>query len=169
MKTKWMQTLSTQFERACQRYPGERLMLLLDIDGTILDMRYMILAVMQAYDRAYATSYFERLQINDISVHENQVDRLLDELHVPAEAQDDILAWYQEQRWASQAIREMHRPFRGVLDVIRWFQLQPNTSIGLATGRPESLREDTLRSLNQLGKPFWTINPRWWSHGQTRI
>ena len=52
MKTKWMQTLSTQFERACQRYPGERLMLLLDIDGTILDMRYMILAVMQAYDRA---------------------------------------------------------------------------------------------------------------------
>jgi hypothetical protein len=154
MKTKWMQTLSTQFERACQRYPGERLMLLLDIDGTILDMRYMILAVMQAYDRANATSYFERLQINDISVHENQVDRLLDELHVPVEAQDDILAWYQEQRWASQAIREMHRPFRGVLDVIRWFQLQPNTSIGLATGRPESLREDTLRSLNQLGKPY---------------
>ncbi len=170
MKTKWMQTLSTQFERACQRYPGERLMLLLDIDGTILDMRYMILAVMQAYDRAYATSYFERLQINDISVHENQVDRLLDELHVPAEAQDDILAWYQEQRWASQAIREMHRPFRGVLDIIRWFQLQPNTSIGLATGRPESLREDTLRSLNQLGKPYRVqfsddllyMNPRGW-------
>jgi len=154
MKTKWMQTLSTQFERACQRYPGERLMLLLDIDGTILDMRYMILAVMQAYDRAYTTSYFERLRINDISVHENQVDKLLDELHVPSEAQDGILAWYQEQRWASQAIREIHRPFQGVLDIIRWFQLQPNTSIGLVTGRPESLREDTLRSLNQLGKPY---------------
>ncbi|TES91390.1 MAG: HAD family hydrolase [Anaerolineales bacterium] len=170
MKTKWMQTLSTQFERACQRYPGESLMLLLDIDGTILDMRYMILAVMQAYDRAYTTSYFERLRINDISVHENQVDRLLDELHVPAEAQDEILTWYQEQRWASQAIREMHRPFRGVLDIIRWFQLQPNTSIGLVTGRPESLREDTLRSLNQLGKPYRVqfsddllyMNPRGW-------
>jgi len=170
MKTKWMQTLSTQFERACQRYPGERLMLLLDIDGTILDTRYMILAVMQAYDRANATSYFERLQINDISVHENKVDRLLDELHVPVEAQDDILNWYQEQRWASQTIREMHRPFRGVLDVIRWFQLQPNTSIGLVTGRPESLREDTLVSLNQLGKPYRVqfsddllyMNPRGW-------
>lgn len=154
MKTKWMQALSAQFEQACQRYPGERLMLLLDIDGTIIDMRHMILAVLYAYDRTHATSYFERLQLTDINVHENEVDALLATLNVPAEAQDDILAWYLEQRWTPESIREMHHPFRGVLDVIRWFQLQPNTHIGLVTGRPESLREDTLRSLNQLGKPY---------------
>jgi len=154
MKTRWMQALSAQFERACQRYPGERLMLLLDIDGTILDMRHMILGVLYAYDRTYATSYFERLQLADINVHENEVEVLLTKLNVPAEVQDDILAWYLERRWTPEAIREMPRPFRGVLDVVRWFQLQPNTAIGLVTGRPESLREDTLRSLNQLGKPY---------------
>ncbi len=154
MKTKWMQALSTQFERAYQRYPGERLMLLLDIDGTIIDTRHMILAVLYAYDRTHATSYFERLQLPDISVHENEVDKLLAELNVPAEARDDIFAWFLERRWTSEAIQEMQRPFQGVLDVVRWFQIQPNTVVGLVTGRPETLREDTLRSLNQLGKPY---------------
>jgi len=154
MTAKWMQALAAQYERVCRRYPGERLMLILDIDGTILDMRHMILAVLNAYDRAHATSYFERLRLADITVHENELEALLTELDVPAEAQADILSWYLAQRWAPEAIREMHRPFRGVLDVIRWFQLQPNTFIGLVTGRPESLREDTLRSLNQIGKPY---------------
>ncbi len=154
MKTKWMQALSTQFERACQRYPGERLMLLLDIDGTIIDTRHMILAVLYAYDRTHATSYFERLRLADISVHENEVDKLLSEWNVPAEARDDISAWFLERRWTSEAIQEMQRPFQGVLDVVRWFQIQPNTAVGLVTGRPETLREDTLRSLNQLGKPY---------------
>ena len=41
-----------------------------------------------------------------------------------------------------------HRPYRGVLEVIRWFQLQPATFVGLNTGRPEQLRDETLRSLN---------------------
>jgi len=129
-------------------------MLLLDIDGTIIDMRHMILAVLYEYDRTHDTSYFVRLQLTDINVHENEVESLLTELNVPAEAQDDITTWYLDRRWTPEAIREMHRPFRGVLDVIRWFQLQPNTYIGLVTGRPESLREDTLRSLNQIGKPY---------------
>ena len=154
MSANWMKALSHQYEHACTEYPGERLMLLSDIDGTILDMRYMILAVLQAYDRARTTAYFERLRIEEIMVHENEVKKLLETLHIPAEAREDILAWYLEQRWTSEAIRAMHRPFRGVLDVIRWFQLQPNTFVGLVTGRPETVREDTLRSLNNLGKPY---------------
>ncbi len=154
MKTKWMRALSNQFEQACKRYPGERLMLLLDIDGTIIDMRHMILSVLYAFDRTHATSYFKRLQLEDISVHENEVDKLLTELNLPAEIQNDISAWYLEQRWTPEAIQEMQRPFQGVLDVVRWFQIQPNTTVGLVTGRPETLREDTLRSLNQLGKPY---------------
>ena len=47
---------------------------------------------------------------------------------------------------------DAHRPFRGVMEVIRWFQAQPDTFVGLNTGRPESLRFNTLTSLNKLGK-----------------
>lgn len=33
-------------------------------------------------------------------------------------------------------------------------QLQPNTFVGLNTGRPKRLRPDTLKSLNKRGKDF---------------
>jgi hypothetical protein len=35
--------------------------------------------------------------------------------------------------------------------VIRWFQLQPSMHVAINTGRPKSMREMTLRSLNALG------------------
>jgi hypothetical protein len=173
MAIDWMSALSTEYERVCREFPGERLMLLSDIDGTILDMRHMVLAVLQAYDRAHSTGFFERLLLKDITVHENQVAELLERLNIPVDDREGILDWYQEQRWTSDAIREMHRTFQSVLNVIRWFQLQPNTCVGLVTGRPETLREDTLHSLNQLGKPYRVtftddllfMNPQGWEEG----
>jgi hypothetical protein len=38
------------------------------------------------------------------------------------------------------------------MEVIRWFQGQPKTVVGINTGRPESIRDDTLHSLNSAGK-----------------
>ncbi len=35
----WMRRLAKHYERVRERYPGERLIVLFDIDGTILDMR----------------------------------------------------------------------------------------------------------------------------------
>ncbi len=157
MKINWMKTLSEQYKRACDELADKQLMILFDIDGSILDMRHMILAVLQDYDHDHTSNYFEGLGLSQITVHENQVDDLLEELKIPKRVRKNILNWYKEQRWTAAAIREMHHPFEGVLDVIRWFQLQPNTDVGLVTGRPETLREDTLYSLNQLGKPYRVI------------
>ena len=149
-----MKALAAQHQHACKKYPNKHLLILFDIDGSILDMRHMILKVLQAYDHKHETNYFKGLEQSKISVHENQIDKLLTELKVPKKVQKDILDWYRAERWTADAIVEMHRPFEGVLNVIRWFQIQPNTSVGLVTGRPEALREDTLNSLNQLGKPY---------------
>lgn len=152
MKTNWMRALSQQFDRACREVEDKPLMLLSDIDGTIIDMRYLIRSVLQSYDAEHGTDFFEKLTPSDITLHENHIDQLLDALSIPSKRREDILAWYRERRWKPQAIREMNQPFPGALEVIRWFQLQPNTHVGLVTGRPEALREDTLSSLNQLGK-----------------
>ncbi len=38
--------------------------------------------------------------------------------------------------------------------MIRWFQLQPNTFVGLNTGRPEMIRAETMCSLNKIGKEY---------------
>ncbi len=154
MKQSWMTELETHYEKTRRQYPKDKLMILFDIDGTILDMRYMVLHVLQAFDNAHSTRFFLKLQTFDIKVHENQVHYLLADLQISAKKQKEILDWYNQNRWASKYILNSHNPFSGVLEVIRWFELQPNTFVGLNTGRPESLRGDTLRSLNELGKKY---------------
>ncbi len=154
MKSDWMSELAAKYEETRRQYPKDRLMILFDIDGTILDTRYMVLHVLQAFDREHGTHLFQKLQVSDIKVHENQVDSFLAELQIPDQKQKEILDWYNNQRWTPEDILHAHSPYSGVLEVIRWFQLQPMTFVGLNTGRPESIRKDTLRSLNALGEEY---------------
>lgn len=154
MATSWMNSLSVCFDKTRSQFPGEKLLLLTDIDGAIIDMRHLILQLLWAYDREHSSSYFDRLQLEDIEVHENDLELLLQEQKLSKRVRKKIMEWYLEKRWSPATIRELHRPFRGVLEMIRWFQLQPSTFVGLVTGRPDTLREDTLLSLNQLGKPY---------------
>ena len=39
----WMSALAHHYEKTRERYPGEKLLIMFDIDGTIIDTRYMIL------------------------------------------------------------------------------------------------------------------------------
>jgi hypothetical protein len=172
-KQSWMAQLMRQYEKIRQLYPNDKLMILFDIDGTILDMRYMVLHTLWAYDRSHGTHFFRKLRIADISVHENQVDQLLADQDLPPEIQAEALAWYQEHCWSSEAILMSHRPFSGVLEAIRWFQVQPDTVVGLNTGRPSTLLTGTLRSLNELGREYRVhfsddllyMNPGQWEEG----
>jgi hypothetical protein len=149
----WMRTLAEAYHAAYEKYPGEKLMLVSDIDGTILDMRYLVVSVLQAYDQTHGTSFFARLSVADINVHENRVQQLLEGLDIPTADRDTVLAWYLDRRWRDDVIVNNHRPYPGVLPMIRWFQLQPNTTVGLLTGRPETIRKPTLISLNRAGEP----------------
>ncbi|RMF69927.1 MAG: hypothetical protein D6743_01055 [Calditrichaeota bacterium] len=168
-----MSELASHYERMRKRYPDDRLMIVFDIDGTILDMRYMIFFTLKKYDKVHRTHLFDQLQLADVSVHENQLERLLENLGIPPKRRGTILNWYEKNRWSSRLILQSHRPFAGVLEVIRWFQLQPKTYVGLDTGRPQALRRDTLRSLNELGTEYCVrfsedllyMNPDGWEHG----
>ena len=60
MAADWMKALATCFDEARRDSPEARLMLLCDIDGTIIDMRYLILHVLHAYDAEHGTRYFEK-------------------------------------------------------------------------------------------------------------
>ena len=150
----WMAELAAHYETIKRRYPNDQLMILFDIDGTILDMRYMVWRLLKTYDRRHGTGFFATLSVDDITVHEERVKPLLDDLQIATADQKDILTWYQAHAWSAEAMLEAHRPFSTVLEVIRWFQLQPNTTVGLNTGRPESIREETRRCLNKLGHEY---------------
>ncbi len=150
----WMKALADCYLQIGIQYPGKRRMMVSDIDGTIIDMRYLVLSVLQSYDEENGSRYFTRLRPSDVTVHENNLEQLLERLGIPDSEHPAVIAWFLEHRWQADTILATHRPFPGVFSMIRWFQLQPNTSVGLLTGRPESLRDVTLQSLNRLGEPY---------------
>jgi phosphoglycolate phosphatase-like HAD superfamily hydrolase len=150
----WMHALAEHYDRCRVAHPGDRLLVVFDIDGTILDMRHMVSHVLAAFDREHGTHLFDGLRPEDVDVHENEVEALLDRRQLPPATRQQVLEWYHQQRWAPESVLVAHRPFRGVLEVIRWFQIQPKTSVALNTGRPASLHDATLRSLNELGREY---------------
>jgi len=150
----WMKQLSHHYHNIRCLHPDDKLIILFDIDGTILDMRAMMLHVLKSFDRHNQTDHFTSLTLDAITVHENQIDVLLDCLCVPRASWDDIIGWYADNLWSNDTIYTAHLPYIGVMEVIRWFQIQPNTFVGLNTGRPDTLREETLNSLNRLGKAY---------------
>jgi phosphoglycolate phosphatase-like HAD superfamily hydrolase len=147
-----MNKLADHFEKSRLAYPRDNLLIVFDIDGTILDMRHMILYVLKDFDEQLGTQYFQGLNFIDIDFHEAHVSGLLESLSIPSTHRKTILAFFDERLISATAFPESQRPFHGVLDVVRWFQGQPNTFVGLNTGRPESLRINTLETLNSWGR-----------------
>ncbi|OPY02813.1 MAG: HAD superfamily, subfamily IIIB (Acid phosphatase) [Syntrophorhabdus sp. PtaB.Bin184] len=147
----WMQILATHHRRMYDRHDGRPLIILFDIDGTILDMRYMIYNVLKRFDEEHGTDHFGGVTVDDIDFHEEHVTGFLDRLKVSRDHQLKVLYRYEPLFLAMAADPYAHVPFSGVFEVIRWFQERPGTVVGLNTGRPETLKKDTLVSLNVLG------------------
>jgi phosphoglycolate phosphatase-like HAD superfamily hydrolase len=128
---RWMIKLADHFRKFSLGYPMDRLLVVFDIDGTILDMRHMILYVLKDFDEQLGTKYFQGLNFNNINFHEAHVSGLLERLSIPSSHRKTILALFEERLISATAFPESQRPFHGVLDVVRWFQRQPNTFVGL--------------------------------------
>ena len=167
----WMEKLADHYERERRRYPNDAFLIVFDIDGTILDMRHSMLHVLRAYDRQHGTCHFDDIDLMDLD-DEGRVASLVARLGLGAEDRLRVLDWYRVERWSPEAILRSHTPFAGVMEVIRWFQIQSNTFVALNTGRPESVRLDTIRTLNTLGQEYKVrfndgllhMNPYGWHH-----
>ena len=147
----WMRGLAEHVARARSLHPGDELAIVFDIDGTIVDARHLVVHVLLSYDRQHDTGLFHGITADDIVDHEARVDEILERFTLSELDRSDVRAWYLEHVRDPDAVAASHRPYQGVLSVIRWFQLQPRTRVALNTGRPESMRELTLASLNALG------------------
>ena len=63
--------LAAHYERVRRAAPADPLMIVFNLDGTILDMRYAVLRDLHAYDRVHGTRWFEHLGIGEIEEHES--------------------------------------------------------------------------------------------------
>jgi hypothetical protein len=146
----WMRALAERYETVRRAEPTHELCIVFDIDGTILDLRHLIVWVALAYDRARGTDLFRGLVPENITASENDVHVSLTSLEVPVPYRRDFAEFYALHLWDEDGMLAASAPYRGVLGVIRWLQIQPGTHVALNTGRPESMRRVTLDALNAV-------------------
>jgi phosphoglycolate phosphatase-like HAD superfamily hydrolase len=146
----WTRVLLNHHERSLARFRGQRLLVLFDVDDTFLDMRLAVASLLRAYDDAHGSAHFTALDPRMLDPFGRGVEMLLEQCHVPASEQPQVLAWYQQQRRSGDIARLAHAPFEGLLALAGWLHRQPGTAVGINSARPEFLRQDTLRCLNTL-------------------
>ena len=105
----WMRALAHHYGRMLELHPYEPLLVLFDIDGTILDMRHMVRHVLRAYDRAHGSGHFRDLELGAIRTHEDSLEVLLDAHPLPSGTRQSVLRWYLRHRWSADAIRDSSR------------------------------------------------------------
>jgi hypothetical protein len=150
---KWMKKLAEKHRTMKETYPDDDLIVVFDIDDTILDLRHMTLHVLRSFDRRYGTGHFQNLALPEIAVTETGVRGMMKELQIPWREGQRVANWFKEHSWSPSVVRHAHQPFPGAMDVIRWLQAQPGTVVGLNTGRPETIRTDTIQCLRRIGRP----------------
>ena len=154
-----MRRLAAHHRRARARGQGRELMVVFDIDGTILDMRHAVLHLLRGFDLEHGTSHFAHVTVEDVAVHEDRTDQMLRSLGIRSVESARLAGWFASNLWSAETVLASHRPFEGVMEVIRWFQIQPDTVVGLNTGRPEEIRGQTLEALNRLGSEYRVTFP----------
>jgi len=149
----WMQALHNHYRTLREKHPNDRLLVVFDIDGTLVDKRPMIHHLLTRYDREQGTGFFRDLSVEDITVHEHHLEEMLEERDLPGEHREEILTFYLERYWSRPILEKFHRPYPGGFELVRWFQERERTFVGLNTARPECFRSLTLRHLNREGDP----------------
>jgi hypothetical protein len=100
--TSWMRQLAQHYEKTRDMYPNDDLMIVFDIDNTIIDMREMITYVLKGYDRHHRTAHFSGLVPKTLTINENQVDDYLAELGLDADMRRSVNEWYLDRRWTTR-------------------------------------------------------------------
>ena len=147
-----MLALARHLAHVRSAYPTDRLLVVFEIDGLIVDQRHTVRRRLLDYDRVHGTDHFRGVEVADVDTDPGNLERFLTRQGLAATVRRDVLDWYLEQPPSPEHAPGTEHPYPGVLEVIRWFQFQSSTFVGLNTSRPERMRTDTLRSLNALGR-----------------
>ncbi len=150
----WMRTLSDFYAAVREHHAQDDLLVVFDIDGAILDERVQVHHALLSFDREHGTEFFYGLTPEEVTGFESDLEGLLSTRDLDATQRAWVRHWYADWCTSSEAALVANRPHRGIMNVIRWFQLQPHTHVALNSSRPESLRSETLRSLNAIGRAY---------------
>ena len=150
----WLRALNAHTERLRREYPGDELLILFDVDGTLLDLRWGLLDLLHGYDRERGSELFAGLSTDDLVPDEAGVRRLFEQLDVPHVARQELLVRFERMSWSPRAVIGSHQPFLGMLELLRWFKHQPRVHVAVNTSRSEDRRDETVQALSALGAHY---------------
>lgn len=146
--------LVMHYENMRELYPDDDVMVLFDLDGTIVNIRSMMLYALKSFDRAYKTEFFKDLQAESLDVQDTDIDNMLTRLRIPHNIGRKVTSWYNRHLWSQDALCFSHRPYANIMGIIRCLQIQPRTHVGLCTGSAGRFGDEIHTMLNHLGKDY---------------
>lgn len=150
----WLFKLAKQYDKMRLEHATEQKVIILDIDGTILDIRHAVFHMLRQYDQRHGTEFFQNLTPSHLHTAGNAIASFLKKRRIPRKFQKSIMGTILETLYNDVAIHQHNQPHPGIFEIIRWFQMQPSTRVVLISGRCESQRATTLLTLNTLGEPY---------------
>lgn len=119
-----MLALARHLAHVRSAYPTDRLLVVFEIDGLIVDQRHMVRRRLLDDDRVHGTDHFRGVEVADVDTDPGNLERFLIRRGLAATVRRDVLNWYPEQPPSPEQVPGTEHPYPGVLEVIRWFQLQ---------------------------------------------
>lgn len=65
----WMKRLGKHYQWMRKQYKNEKLMIVFDIDATIIDPRHMVVTLLQFFDHQHKTKLFKTLTLSQVFDH----------------------------------------------------------------------------------------------------
>jgi len=152
--THWLARLTAHVERQRRRHRTAELAVLIDVDGTLLDLRPGLLARLLAWDARHGATTFAGLRADDVVPNEAGLRRLFDQRGLDYAAREELLVDCERFCWSPEAVIGAHQPCLGMLEVLRWMQMQPGVYVVLNSSRAEERRDETLQALRTLCRHY---------------
>jgi hypothetical protein len=150
----WLERLSAHVQRRRRAQPDAELAVLIDVDGSILDLRPGLAALLFDWDARGQTSFFDGLEPREILTGEAGLRRLFESRGLDHAARAELLVECERFAWSPQAVLGAHQPCLGMLEVLRWMQMQPGVFVVLNSSRPAARRDETLQALRTLCRHY---------------
>lgn len=150
----WLITLTKHYDIAALEDPANHKLLLLDIDGTILDIRAAIYHLLKQYDIAHQREFFHKLAPSLMQHAGASIHDVMKKLGISKKIQSAVAQWVDQSFYSQIDLHQQLPMQKGAFELIRWFQMQPMTCVALISGRRQQQLDHLLTMLNRLSAPY---------------
>lgn len=108
-------------------YPADRLLVVFEIDGPIVDQRHMVRRRLLDYDRAHGTDHFRGVGVAEVDVDAGNLERFFICRGLPAMVRGDVLDAVPDHESLLQAVLLVPRSVTADFNLPEWNYYGPGS------------------------------------------